>query len=392
MVRSRRFRFKLALGALAVLLSLVACAPGRSFDRDLSLVTSSYQFKALRWQLGALLGQFNAQPSSQGQTADIDLVKDYFAAMRQPRSPENAAALDLPAPKPSPLDRAAVSQVLKTQVRETLNKLGIYNPADRFLNLKVTFPPISFKIEEPPYVLVVSARERVQTLRTVTLAQDLTEASMVKLEAETDKLGVSSVVVELGGFAGTYPVFVANQSDLRSAIDTIAHEWLHQYLAFTPLGLAYVLDQLDISRNTDIIVMNETAAGIFGREVSALVMREYYGQEVSGRRGRPAASPYDRVMRETRLAVDQHLAKGEVALAEAFMEQQRLKLASMGYRIRKLNQAYLAFHGNYADSPGSVNPIGSEMNTLRDRQGSLKGFLAAASMLGGRQDLARSIQ
>ena len=37
-----------------------------------------------------------------------------------------------------------------------------------------------------------------------------------------------------------------------------------------------------------------------------------------------------------------------------------------GYGIRKINQAYFAFRGNYADSPASVSPIGSELTEFRE--------------------------
>ncbi|MFC1916656.1 hypothetical protein ACFLX1_00775 [Chloroflexota bacterium] len=42
------------------------------------------------------------------------------------------------------------------------------------------------------------------------------------------------------------------------------------------------------------------------------------------------------------------------------MEQKRQYLAEMSYHIRKLNQAYFAFHGTYADKPAFISPIGHE--------------------------------
>jgi len=41
---------------------------------------------------------------------------------------------------------------------------------------------------------------------------------------------------------------VDNSADLRFTIDAAAEEWLHQYLAFKPLGFNYVLNLLGINR------------------------------------------------------------------------------------------------------------------------------------------------
>ncbi|MCZ6891732.1 MAG: hypothetical protein O7F09_04375, partial [Chloroflexi bacterium] len=43
--------------------------------------------------------------------------------------------------------------------------------------------------------------------------------------------------------------------------------------------------------------------------------------------------------------------------------------------IRKLNQAYFAFHGTYADSPASVSPIHQQLLDLRDASTSLAAFI-----------------
>ena len=64
---------------------------------------------------------------------------------------------------------------------------------------------------------------------------------MTAIEAEVDKLSVSSLVVDLGGL-GIYPSIVANDADLQFILETAAHEWTHEYLAFTPLGFSYLLN------------------------------------------------------------------------------------------------------------------------------------------------------
>jgi len=74
------------------------------------------------------------------------------------------------------------------------------------------------------------------------------------------------------------------------------------------------------------------------------------------------------------------------------MEQKRQYLASIGYYIRKLNQAYFAFHGTYADEPAFISPIGLELEELRDKSTSLEGFLNTVASMTSRQDLQDSIR
>ncbi len=51
-------------------------------------------------------------------------------------------------------------------------------------------------------------------------------------------------------------------------------------------------------------------------------------------------------------ARDELLAAGKIEEAEAYMEARRQVFWDNGYAIRKLNQAYFAFYGAYADVPG----------------------------------------
>ena len=60
------------------------------------------------------------------------------------------------------------------------------------------------------------------------------------------------------------------------------------------------------------------------------------------------------------------MENGDVEVAEDYMEKQRWKLRLGGYSIRKINQAYFAFRGNYADGPSSINPIGPELEEFRE--------------------------
>jgi hypothetical protein len=93
----------------------------------------------------------------------------------------------------------------------------------------------------------------------------------------------------------------------------------------------------------------------------------------------------------TRNTVDTLLLLKNVAEAEAYMERRRLEFAEHGYYIRKLNQAYFAFYGCYANQPGFENPIGVDLRNLRDRSPSLAAFVQLASSFNSRDDLTEAV-
>ena len=83
-------------------------------------------------------------------------------------------------------------------------------------------------------------------------------------------------------------------------------------------------------------------------------------------------------MRETRVTVDELLAAGNIEEAEAYMAERRLLFVNQGYNIRRLNQAYFAFHGAYADQPGGAageDPVGEAVRSFRSQSSSLAEFV-----------------
>jgi hypothetical protein len=131
-------------------------------------------------------------------------------------------------------------------------------------------------------------------------------------------------------------------------------------------------------------------------EVSAVMYDKYYASyfpvEISSddRETLPDFS-FNNFMRATRQTVDNMLARDEVNQAEAYMEQQRLILASHGYLIRKLNQAFFAFYGSYADQPGFENPIANNLKVLRSKCTSLADFVWQASAFTEPDELKQAV-
>jgi hypothetical protein len=396
-----------------LLLSLLAgCNPARSFDEHLQAIAGPYRFHLVNWEFRALIGEAGGFFSGKHEAADNSTlpVIEYFTNVARVKGLESEIEAvragsrqgDLAglADKLAELQRRnaglspAVEKRLEVQIREAFSRLGIFNPVDRYIRLRAGFPPVSINLGRPPHLLVVSSRGRIASIREVTLLPEMSLKDMERIEAEVDGLGVSSLVVDLGGLS-TYPSYVSDRGDIRFTLETVVHEWLHAYLAFTPLGFRYVLDLTGIRPDYDITTINETVASMVSKEIGAMIYRDYYAPgETDSTAPEAAAAGFDfnRQMREIRKAVDDYLARGEIDQAEKFMEQQRQYLAANGYYIRKLNQAYFAFYGTYADSPTSISPIGAQLKQLRNKSASLKEFLDTVSTMTGTRDLAAGVR
>ncbi len=279
-----------------------------------------------------------------------------------------------------------VENILRQQVEEILVEEGI--AFDLPLLGRQVFPPVEFEFQTSPHLLVISRRDRIETLERISLVPTLRLGEVEELERRTDELGVSSLVVSTGGM-GSYPPIILETSPLPSVIGGVIHEWVHNYLYFYPLGQHY-------SDNQELITMNETVASLVEEELSLLLEKRYYPEiyaqrmEVSREveeKVEPGEFDFNAFMRETRLKVDELLAAGKTEEAETYMEERRKELVEKGYYIRKLNQAYFAFHGSYATAPTSVSPIGGQMKELRERSPGLAHFLRTVAQMKSYQDL-----
>ena len=407
-----KIRAVITAGLLLFCLLGGSCTSGQSLDTRLNSIVKTYRFDIVGWEFQALSYELDELffGSSEEAADEAPVVIEYFSVTEQIRSlgwEIEAVRTGLETGDPALLEaelkilqkrqealESRAEKIIEKQIRETLTQLGIFNPIDDHIGLEFGFPPVNFELEEPPHLLVISPRDRIESMREITLLPDIALEEIEAVETAVDELGVSSLVVGLGGIA-TYPAFVTNDAGLQFTIDAAIEEWLHQYLFFKPLGFMYALDLIGISRNYEIATMNETLASMVSKEIGNTLYQNYYAQYEEGGSQTETTEPkfdFNREMREIRNAVDKYLAQGEIELAEAYMEQKQLFLASKGYCIRKLNQAYFAFYGTYADSPTSVSPIGLELRLLRDKSTSLEDFLDTAALMTSRNELIDSIK
>lgn len=288
--------------------------------------------------------------------------------------------------------------ILQSQVNSALAELGLTTGGQ-------TIPPLLYRSSPTPLALIVSPRDHIEQTTNISILPSITLDQQIKLEDDVAKsLNVSTLIVPIGGI-GVYPTMVMETTDLPWMLTVIAHEWTHNYLNLRPLGLNY-------STTPELRTMNETTASISGDEVGLLVLKKYYPELLassptlsllqSNIAYRPSSrladtTPFDyrAEMHTTRVKADELLAKGKIEEAETYMEQRRLLFWENGYLIRKLNQAFFAFHGAYADVPGGAageDPVGPAVRALREQSDSLADFINTIGWMTSFDQLQKAIQ
>lgn len=244
------------------------------------------------------------------------------------------------------------------------------------------FPPVDIRLNEPPKLLVTSPRNAISRTHDVLLRSDVTlrqrEAMEERLLRDAD---LAALVEDIGGLA-TYPASIPTTQPMRWTMEAAAHEWLHHYFFFRPLGQ-------NMFNNGDMVTLNETIASVAGAELGDRAFALLGGEippaatqaSQSANSGAPQPFDFQSEMRRTRQRVDELLAGGDVEGAEAYMEERRLLFVENGYPIRKLNQAYFAFYGTYADLPASSSPIGEQVHRLRELIPDLGDFIARVAQI-----------
>lgn len=283
----------------------------------------------------------------------------------------------------------SVERIMEGLISNALRDQG----ADtEFLLMRTLWPPVDFHLGNVPKLLIVSPRDKIQVMETHLLDPGMGMEERIQLESLIDALGLSSLVENIAGVA-TYPSMIPDNRSLESVLITAAHEWAHHYLAFHPLGRGY-------SANAEMTTVNETVADIVGDEIGKDVYQRYF--DTTGFKDRVPQSElssllatrqfdFNAEMRKTRLHADELLDQGKIDEAETYLEGRRLYLAENGYIFRKLNQAFFAFRGSYANRPGAVSPIGGQLRQVRAGSASLGDFLIRVAKLSSYEQLLKAV-
>ena len=281
--------------------------------------------------------------------------------------------------------------ILEMQVTQVLSEMGLTTGGQ-------PIPWVSYHITPLPQNLVISKREKIGA-ETNYIVTPLSIEEGTRLENNVDnKLGVSSLVVDIGGLAA-YPTMIMRTTALDWLADTIAHEWTHIYLGQRPLGNNY--------NSPELRTMNETTASIAGKEVGEIVLKRYYPElalnenpyalaaQTSEKKNGIKTFDFREEMHTTRINADSLLSQGKIIEAEQYMESRRKLFWDNGYMIRKINQAYFAFYGSYADTPGGAageDPVGPAVRALRAKYPTLKLFLEKISSMTTFKELQDAVQ
>jgi hypothetical protein len=279
-----------------------------------------------------------------------------------------------------------VEAVLEGRLTAVLEDEGLESSFPLFPDLRWVFPPVDFELDQPPRTLVASPRERIELVEQRPLRQGLSLEQAAGIERDEEANGDRSALALAVAGAATYPSVVAPRSDYLDLAETVAHEWVHHYLAFHSLGLHY-FDSVELR------TLNETVANIAGSELGALLVERYpLPDDIASELAVPEPSvDASAELRRLRIEVEALLDEGRVADAETLMEDRRLELEEQGVSFRRINQAFFAFRDLYADDPASIDPVGLKLLTLRAREGSAEAFLRAAAGLTSGAELDEAL-
>ena len=388
---------RIAAGLLAAVLLVASLAGAWAVDAVADLRPAPNEYNVGAWEVRNFPGRwlFLAGQLIRGtpsETEQDETLRRFFElnARIDSLGNENSDALSR-----GDVVNSAVVQELNTLIEE---REGIENQVEATLEWRlsqviedegltrdliwdVVWPPVDAEFTDAPRALARSPRDRIELLGSSLLREDLTLPEAEAIEAEVaQSQDVAALSFGTSGI-GAYPTIIDQPTDYRRALEVIAHEWMHNYLFFRPLGFNYY-------GSNDLRTINETVADLTGRELAARVMERWPLQEPAPEPSQVAV-PLERgldlraELRMLRGEVDVLLEAGRIEEAEALMEQRRQELADEGYFIRKINQAYFAYLNLYAGEDGSAaatNPIGPKIDELRQRTASLRQFV---EIIGG---------
>ncbi len=395
----------------SIIVLMLGILPVRGSDVDPSLQLEKirshsrpYEFDYVSWTITALIRKltqssldvFRYIPREEGQK----IVLDYLELIYQINNSQGELVSVLSDPQLENKDPAAAEIRMNLGVmltkREDISPFveqiiqGQMNAALVALRISLggqLIPPVLYRTEPDSYALIVSPREEIQQAANLMLIRNLALDEIVQLEeAIEDDLDLSALVVGIGG-VGLYPSMIIETSSLDWTIHVIGHEWTHNYLTIRPLGANYYA-------SPELTTINETIADLSAEDIQRELFSIYYPEFLSPEQTieepgeLPALNPippednfdFRAEMHLTRLEVDRLLTAGKINEAEDYMESRRLIFWENGYLIRKLNQAYFAFHGSYAADPGGASnaegaDLGSQLRELKEEAPSYAEFM-----------------
>ncbi len=381
----------------------------RQFTRKIEFDYVTWTLNSLGIKLGEIaLGTANYLPSEEQSKTVLETL-NLIQQINQAETKLNEIYSD-----PNISNPDIVSMDLRNQLDELKNRRTEIEPlAEAILQNQVNdvaarthlafggqaFPPVLFHTTPPPDALIISPRNEIKQDHNISISPGISVDQIEQLEQKVDKeLDVSSLVVGIGGI-GLYPTMIMETTDINWLAEVVAHEWVHNYLTLRPLGVSYMI-------SPELRTMNETVAAIAGKELGRAIVAQYYPEYLppeaapeepdtgNEQPGQAEVFDFRAEMHKTRVNAERLLSEGKIDEAETYMELRRRFLWDNGYHIRKLNQAYFAFYGAYADQPGGAageDPVGAAVRLMRAQSPSLADFINRMSWMWKFEQLQKAV-
>ena len=173
--------------------------------------------------------------------------------------------------------QATVEETIESEISAVLSQEGFAS------RIGLIFPPVDAVFSRSPGVLVLSPRDRIERSRTVLLKAGLDDETKEQIETRILLEEDLSALVERSGGVATYPSVVSDAGGLHRAMVIAAHEWLHHWFFFQPLGQHFWDSQ-------EMTTLNETAATLAGEAIGDRAFTAMTGEPVFREPARPPVS------------------------------------------------------------------------------------------------------
>ncbi|MEW5942213.1 MAG: hypothetical protein AB1750_21305, partial [Chloroflexota bacterium] len=237
----------------AFLLAASSPPPGNNVIDRARAFTRSSEFNYDIWTLDAALLKVGQSamglPDAMSREARLEAVMEYLRLTESALRAEDRLAILFADPNIADKENAAkqiraeldalyarqeivqplAESVIQSQVAEVLAEMGLTFGGQ-------PIPPVLYHVSPLPMNLIVSRRDKVEQIASISLQPDLDLEGQIKIEDEVAAaLDSSTLVVPVGGI-GVYPTMVMRTSYFNWQIGTVVHEWTHNFLTHRPLG------------------------------------------------------------------------------------------------------------------------------------------------------------
>lgn len=275
---------------ILLLFSLRGSYVDESRSGRIDTALSKHKFNYVSWEINTLLAKFQqvlfGYHDYVAASDQKKVVIDYLVAVGELHTLE--AELDATYTMPT-ADVEQVRRDLQVRIDTVRDRVYRLQPiAEPFIESQLSIvlraigfetagqvlPPVKFRFVNPPDIMVVSPRRKIQQDFAISLRPASTEERETLEQAvEHASPDDSARVTGIAG-VGIYPAMVEYTRWAAYAYEIVAHEWSHHYLFLFPSGQQYLA-------TPEARIINETAATVFGNAVGVMVLERFYSEEVA---------------------------------------------------------------------------------------------------------------